>query len=291
MSPKSEALPSLSMVIVAFGMERELPRTLHSLSPAMQRGIEPGDYELIAVDNGSVPPLEPVTAPGSIKTTWLRIDDAPPSPAAAVNLGIESARADLVGVMVDGARLASPGLLRNALLASRLDERALVITLGFHLGWEPQQRSVAAGYDADAEDKLLAESGWLEDGYRLFDISAWAESSEGGWAGLPAESNALFMRRAMWHELGGMDEAFAIPGGGLVNLDLLARACELPGVHPVILLGEGTFHQVHGGVSTNSLSRRWEEYHAEYLRLRGKEYARPAYEPTYLGTRLPPAPF
>ena len=287
MSAKSEEGPGLSLVIAAFGMERELPRTLHSLSPSMQHGIEPGDYELVVVDNGSVPPLEPVSAPRGPEITWLRIDDAPPSPAAAVNLGIESARADLVGVMVDGARLASPGLLRNALVASRLDERALVITLGFHLGSEPQQRSVAAGYDAAAEDRLLDESGWLEDGYRLFDVAAWAESSEGGWAGLPAESNALFMRRAMWHELGGMDEAFVSPGGGLANLDLLARACELPGVRPVILLGEGTFHQVHGGVSTNSPTRRWEEYHAEYVRLRGKEYVTPAYEPTYLGTRLP----
>ena len=59
------------------------------------------------------------------------------------------------------------------------------------------------------------------------------------------------MRREMWDELGGYDEAFASPGGGLVNIDTLVRALELPGALPVLMIGEATFHQVHGGVTTN----------------------------------------
>ena len=32
------------------------------------------------------------------------------------------------------------------------------------------------------------------------------------------------MRRELWDEIGGMDERFQLPGGGLVNLDLFSRA-------------------------------------------------------------------
>src|SRR5262249_61582669 len=45
--------PELSVVVVGYRMERELPRTLRSLSPSMQRGIKPDQYEIILIDNGS----------------------------------------------------------------------------------------------------------------------------------------------------------------------------------------------------------------------------------------------
>jgi hypothetical protein len=187
--------------------------------------------------------------------------------------------------MVDGARLASPGLIRGALLASRLDERAIVLTHGYHLGSEPQQRAVASGYDERSEAALLAEAAWEEDGYRLFDISVLSPSSRHGAFAMPYESNALFMPTEMWQELGGYDEAFTSPGGGLVNLDVLARACALPSAKPVILLGEGTFHQVHGGYTTNSPVSRWEAQHEEYVRLRGMPFRRPEAEPWLFGLR------
>ena len=47
----------LSVVVVAHGMARELPRTLLLLSPAHQRGMNGRDYEIIVVDSGSVPPI------------------------------------------------------------------------------------------------------------------------------------------------------------------------------------------------------------------------------------------
>lgn len=42
-----------------------------------------------------------------------------------------------------------------------------------------------------------------------------------------------------------------MPGGGLVNHEFLNRVYLANTFSPVILLGEGVFHQVHGGVSTN----------------------------------------
>ena len=212
------------------------------------------------------------------------------SPAAAANFGLKQARGRLIGMMVDGARLASPGLLATALLAEKLDERPVISSLGFHLGFAQQMESVANGYNQAAEDALLDASGWTEDGYRLFDIATLAGSSEGGFFLPTGESNALFLPRRLWRELGGLDEAFRSPGGGYVNLDLYRRACELPRTRLAVMLGEGTFHQVHGGVATNAtVPDKHLDYHEEYVRLRGQDFAFPRPETVYLGQAPTPA--
>ena len=267
-------------------MTRELPRTLLSLSPAMQRGIGSDDYEVIVVDNGSDPPASDDGAWSGV--TLMRIDDARPSPASAINRGLEVATGVLVGVMIDGARLASPGLIAGALRASVLHHRPVIGTLGFHLGPDVQMKTVLTGYDAEEEDRLLAGSGWASDGYRLFDISVFAGSSAHGWFAPISESNALFMPPALWDELGGYDERFLSPGGGLVNLDTYSRACALPDSQLVILLGEGTFHQVHGGVATNAPSRPGQAFREEYVRVRGVEYQVPHFDPLYVGSVAEP---
>ena len=48
---------SLSVVLVSYNMERELPRTLKSLAPANQVDMDENSYEVIVVDNGSTSPL------------------------------------------------------------------------------------------------------------------------------------------------------------------------------------------------------------------------------------------
>jgi hypothetical protein len=283
----AEPRPRLSVVVISYEMARELPRTIRSLSPAVQRGIEAGDYELIVVDNGSREP--PAFDAFGAQVRTLRIQEPGPSPAAALNRGIAEARAPLVGAMIDGARLASPGLLRHALVAAALDDRAVIATLGFHLGPDLQRRAIAAGYDQAAEDALLERAGWTEDGYRLFDVAVPAHSAAGGWFEVPTESNAIFMPAELWAELGGFDERFTSPGGGFVNLDLFARACALPDSLLVILLGEATFHQVHGGVATNAPTLWHERFAEEYERLCGAPPGRPDAVPLYLGSR-PPGP-
>jgi glycosyltransferase involved in cell wall biosynthesis len=268
--------PKVSVVLVYFEMQREIARTVRSLSPAMQTGAEPSDWEIIVVDNGS--PTEPdLTECPQLGATLrvLRVEDGGVSPARAANAGIAAARGNLVGVMIDGARLASPGLVSGALAAAAGSPRPVVATLGYHLGPATQQTSVQAGYDQEAEDALLESVGWTEDGYRLFEISVLAESSRDGTARLPAESNAIFLSRELWAEIGGFDEAFKSPGGGLVNHDMLIRACRAPGADVFLLEGEATFHQVHGGVTTNNPDSRWEEFAAEYQRVRGGPYERP----------------
>jgi len=274
----------LSVIVVAFNMNRELPRTIRSLSPVMQQGISSEDYELIVVDNGSAVVCDESTCPTFGATTrWLRLPDPNRSPARAVNLGIAAARADIVGVFVDGARMASPGLLAGALNGARLHARPVIASLGFHLGREVQMVAVTKGYDQAVEDALLLESKWEADGYNLFEVAVFAGSSSGGWFAPMAESNALFMPRELWAELGGYEDAFLEPGGGLVNLDTYRRACLLPGTRLIALLGEGTFHQFHGGVATNSRASPWESFHNEYVRIRKQPFAAVNIEPLFVG--------
>lgn len=277
--------PDLSVVVIGYRMDRELPRTLCSLSPAMQRGIRAEDYEIILIDNGSSEPMAMASYPTcGAQVSCHYIADASASPAGAANYGLKQARGRLIGVMIDGARLASPGLLATALLAEKLDERPVISSLGFHLGFERQMEGVRHGYNQAREDALLDEARWTEDGYRLFDIASLAGSSEGGFFLPTGESNALFLPRRLWRELGGFDERFQSPGGGYVNLDVYRRACELPDSRLVVMLGEGTFHQVHGGVATNAIvPDKHLEYHEEYIRLRGKEFVFPQPEAIYLG--------
>ena len=278
--------PALSVVVVTHDMGRELPRTLRSLAGDYQRGVSEDDYEVLVVDNGSPAPVDPDLLegfPGSIRST--RLEPAPESPAKAANLGISMAHGQLVGLLIDGARIASPGLLSTALLGARLAAQPVVATLGWHLGATSHMAATEVGYDQAVEDRLLAECDWEEDGYRLFARSTLAGSSGRGWFGPLGESNALFLTRETWEALGGLDEGFALPGGGLVNHDLLRRACELPGSQLVILLGEGTFHQIHSGASTSGRITR-DEAGIEYERLRGRPYAPPTDDPLYVG-RVP----
>lgn len=285
MSPAER--PDLSIVVVAYDMARELPRTLRSLSARHQRGISPDDYEVVVVDNGSPRPVDPALVagfPGQLRLE--RIDPAPPSPALAANHGLRMADGDLIGLVVDGARLASPGLLAEARRAARLAPRPVVTAPAYHLGSETHARASEVGYDQAVEDQLLAASGWEDDGYRLLDISTPARSWGRGLFGPAGESSSLFCPRPLWDELGGLDERFALPGGGLVNHDLYRRACGLDDVELVVLLGEGTFHQYHGGAAT---SRRytWDEMHAEYEAVTGRPHEPPRNTPLFMGHARP----
>ena len=281
--------PEVSVVVVVHNMAREAPRTLYSLSAAYQRNIGADEYEVIVVDNGSSPPFDPIVLDGLTGNFRLiRLDPAPTSPALAINRGLTAARGDIIGVMIDGARMVTPGLLHFARIGSRLYPRPVVATLGWYLGFDHQRWSIDAGYDPAQEDALLESIDWPNDGYRLFEIASLDGSSIDGWFMPIGKSTALFLRREMWAALAGVDERFDVPGGGFLNLDTFRRAAELPKSKPVILLGEGAFHQVHGGTASNSEFESFSEsiakWRDQYASIRGYPWSPPSVEePTYLG--------
>jgi len=288
MKAAQEKQPKISVVVVVYNMRREAERTLYSLSPRFQRGVCEDEYEVIVVDNGSTEPLSNEFVIGfgrNFRYFFMRSSSR--SPAAAANHGIRETRGNYIGLMIDGARMVSPGAIKYALDGMKLGHGPVVATLSWHLGPDVQYRSMAKGYNRELEDSILAGIDWKENGYRLFDISSFAGASSGGFFLPIAESNCLFLTRRALEQLGGFDERFQAPGGGFVNLDLYKRACELPGSNLIIMLGEGTFHQVHGGVSTNVTAEqnriRLHEFEKEYFEIRKAPFSLPANLPEFIG--------
>lgn len=275
----------LTVVVAIYNMRREAPRTLQTLKASYQ-DVDPDSYELIVVENGSNDPLGPdAVSKIDPRFQYRWFEPGNPSPAAAINAAVRQSQGSAVAVLIDGARLLSPGFLRYSLLALKAYQRPLISTLGCHLGSLPQQQSIQKGYDSRVEDQLLESVPWRNNGYSLFRIACLAGSSKHGILAPLAESNALVMPRQIFDELGGLEERFTSPGGGLVNLDFYKRAQELPGVQLVTLLGEASFHQVHGGVTTGK-TNHWQAMNAEYAALRGRPFeALPPYlmRPDFFG--------
>jgi cephalosporin hydroxylase len=287
------ATKDLGVVVVVYNMRREAERTLHSLSRSYQRGVDDVDYEVIVVDNGSDPEQrlgqEFVRGFGP---EFLYVDlagDARPSPATAINRGIAASSARNLALMIDGAHLLTPGVLHFGMLGLAAYAPAIVTAKQWYLGPGQQPLTTSGGYDRKLEDGLLDEIGWPTDGYRLFEIGHFIGDRD--WFDGEWESNCIFLPRALLEQVGAMDESFSEPGGGFVNLDFFERMAGTPGVTTVTMLGEGSFHQVHGGTTTNALEPDdlIDSYDDHYEELRGRRFQIPPQRTHYVGSLSPAA--
>lgn len=274
------AKPKLSLIVVVYKMPRQAANTLYSLSPQYQQGVAEQDYEVIVVENSSPAPLGASGATQhAANVSYFYREENQPTPVPAALFGAAQANGDIIGMMIDGARMASPGLVHAILGANRTSPNVVVAVPGYHLGHQLQQEAVNHGYDETEEMRLLDSIAWPEDGYRLFDIACVSGSGKSGFFRPNAESNCLCMPRHIWDAVGGIDPRFTETGGGQANPDLYKRVCELPQTDLVITPGEGTFHQFHGGVTTGTPREEREQHmhnHFEqYKSLRGGYYKAP----------------
>jgi len=253
-------------------MQREIIRTIQSFLSPYQIGIENKNIEIIVIDTGSENLPDLTQFKDRIK--FVQFKSKHPSPVEAVNHGISIASSDLVGVLIDGARMVTPGMCRDVIHVNDVYDRAFITTLAFHLGPKIQMESVFEGYNQEVEDQILDKIDWINNGYDLYLASSLALSSINGIYGPIAESNAIFTTKKIWKELKGFDERFISIGGGLSNLDVYKRACEIDDLKHIRLSSEATFHQVHGGVATNNKQGVHDKiFNKEYESIHGKPFS------------------
>ena len=265
---------TLSVVVVAYDMARELPRTLRSLAPDYQRGIAADDYEVVrrrqrvacARRRGAdrrVPRPDPrrTARPGTALT------GAGGQPRARAGRG-RARRAAHRRRPHRVARPAGAGPPRrpSSRPARRRHPRAGTSGRSLHMD--------AAGPATTARPRT---SSWLRSTGRptatgCSGSARWRRRPPGAGSDRWARATRCSSRRELWAELGGLDERFVLPGGGRVNHDLYRRACALDGAQLVVLLGEGTFHQTHGGAATSGRYAK-ADADAEYEALRGEPFA------------------
>lgn len=286
---RPSAAPDLSVVVVLYQMSQQIGNTIRSLTFPYQRLVDTRAYEVILIDNGSPEPLprEVWNHASNIRYHYVSPEDASPNPGVAVNLGVQLSRAPILCLMIDGARMVTPGVLGWGLKITRFSPSTIAEVRGWHLGPKNQVDSIREGYTHEVERELLKSVGWWENGYRLFDISHSTISSRFGFSGRVRESNCIFMHRSLFNSLGGYDERYRHPGGGLVNVDFFRRAVSTA-TTVFTLLGEGNFHQVHGGASTGLVrpmrAKLVREWRAEYERLsRPVDPNPPEYDPILVG--------
>ena len=108
------------------------------------------------------------------------------------------------------------------------------------------------------------------------------------------ESNCIFAPRKLLEQYGAFDESFEVAGGGYANLDLYERLGAAPDVNVVTILGEGSFHQVHGGTTTNRADPEDRRstivgYAEHFAEMRGRQFRGAGKTLHYVGTMFPGA--
>lgn len=285
--------PLLSIIVIAYDMQRQALNTLISLSPGYQEGVSADDYEVIVVENCSQRNMDAsaiAALPGNFRY-FLR-DEPGVSPAAAINFGFAQASGEFIGLMIDGARMVTPGVVRYALMAFRATEDAMVVVPGYNLGESEQQFHLSCGYTEEKEQALLSAIDWPNDGYRLFDISCLSGANPNGVFHPFMECNCLFMSADIFRDIGQADERFDLSGGGSLNLYIYRKTAIHPRSQFFMLAGEGSFHQLHGGVTTSEFEGRDELLRAQNEQLcclLGYAFRSPTIEPVLLGHIRSPA--
>ena len=264
----------LHVYVAGYNMENEINNTLFTICDYQAKSYV--DYWVTVLDNGSYPPMKIGRFDKRVEIRY--VENASKSPLGAINHLIAEGHSEFICVVLDGARLWSPGVIRQFCNSISLDRSSPSTVTSYHLGPVHQSFSRDYGYDKEAEILMLEALNWRENGYRLFDVSVLAGANPDGEKGQMNESCCLFLERKLWNKIGGFNENFISVGGGFGTLDLFNRLMIETKGHINVLGGEGCFHQIHGGISTSS-NPPFDEWESEYVHINGKAYIKPIVNP------------
>ncbi len=283
---------TLSVIVIGYRMRKQLQNTLYTLSANYQRGVTDSQYEVIVVENHSDDELDPqvVQNLGS-NFRYFHREDHSGGPVDAMNFAFQQAKGEVLCLIIDGARMVSPGLLDTALMAFEATKHAVVFAPGYHIG-EQEHHTLGRDYSYADEEALMASINWRNDGYQLFNVATFSNSNRQGYLRPVMECNCLFASAETFRKVGFADTRFNLPGGGAINLHMTRQIGMLPESRLFILPGEGCFHQFHGGVTTSNneqLEQNLKLFKEQLDSFWDGEFNGLRREPSLLGTITPEA--
>ena len=279
----------ISVLLLCYDMRNEVKNTLLSLE-AKYQNFDQDLYEVLVLENPSGNELnkDDIDLLPDNFHYFLNKENQPLT--KAMNFLATKATGGYFLLLVDGARILSKGILRSCNQARQISKKSIVAFHGFHLGQFAQQFSVKQGlYSKEAEEGFLNDINFPNNPDALFNNACFAGSSKSGYLFQMAESNCLFLPKVLWDCVGGFDERLNALSGGLANLDLYSRVLEQKEYPLFFVLGEGTFHQLHGGDTTSSTGNKFEEYKQEFTEKTGKKWCFPERRDYQLLGRIPPS--
>ena len=136
----------LALVVVVYDMPQQAERTIYSLTSRYQQGVTEDDYEVIIVENRSDRTLSADFVEGLPDNFSYHLrHETQPTPVHAANFGVRMSRRSHTAVLIDGARMVTPGVVKNLLRGHRMHRDSVVSVPGYHLGRQLQQRAVEHG--------------------------------------------------------------------------------------------------------------------------------------------------
>lgn len=262
----------LSIVIGAYELKHQIKKTIVSVLGAI-REASIKDVEVVIADNSKRNNVRNALEEAKERVTVVEcgMDDAPIH--AAINKVAENTTGEYLCIMIDGARIWSPGVVRKW---ERIKSTNTVVHVpNYQLGKSHQMYKEQTGYNHEAEERILETIGWPIIKTRQLIEHSWCEVHAGCGPKI-FESNCLFVSRTLWDAVGGFDTAFRRKDGGFASADLLNRLIT-EGGNLRIISTEGTFHQLHDGSTTTNpdqTRRAVKEMTIEYKGIRGTRIRR-----------------
>jgi len=242
--------PSACVVVVAYGHAEHLPATLRAVAAQEPRG---GRIEVVVVDNGDGTSAEAVRA--TLPSALVLHPGANLGFAGGCNLAVGRTSADVV-VLVNPDVELRPDFLR-VLLPALDDIDAGVV--GGKLMFPDGKTIQHAGGELRLPLALTSHRGYGEVDSLAHEAVVDVDYVTGA---------ALALRRSVWKELGGLDEAFAPAYFEEVDLCMRARAA---GLAVRYIPGAVATHREASGLGRTSIAY-YRLYHLNRLRLLFKHW-------------------